>query len=204
MLSQILLLQPLSPSSYPWPQPWAPGKILQHLETFRIQIIPALCVYELVVSSGDWWTVLLTNPTFLQVSRITVRSLINISFYSGWMRIISIVWRYHTVLQYYIDQGINGQFFDLQWQHLGNIQKYCRSRVNFPLMKFTLLQYYLFTTQHFFEFINIFRMSSATLWVDMYLNASSTRAAQNALTLYAADIYGHEGRNINSVQISPH
>merc|ERR1719341_3115076 len=37
----------------------------------------------------------------------------------------------------------------------------------------------------------------------MYLNASSTRAAQNALTLYAADIYGHEGGNINSVQISP-
>jgi len=66
------------------------------------------------------------------------------------------------------------------------------------------IQYYLLTTQHFFEFINIFRISSATLWVDMYLNASSTRAAQNALTLYAADIYGHEGRNINSVQIFPH
>ena len=48
-----------------------------------------------------------------------------------------------------------------------------------------------------------FRMSSATLWVDMYLTTSSTSAEQNALTLYAADIYGHEGGNINSVQISP-
>ena len=35
------------------------------------------------------------------------------------------------------------------------------------------------------------------------MNGSSITAAQNALTLYVADICGHEGRHIHSVQIFP-
>jgi len=39
--------------------------------------------------------------------------------------------------------------------------------------------------------LTFFQISSEILWVDMYLNASSIRAAVNALTLCVVDKYGH-------------